>query len=356
MESLPKSLGSLKQLVSLHLRWMPIKRLPAALTNLASLQVLDLSMSKITELPFGIHKLTSLRRLHLLECDDLQCLPRSISRLTALQCLNTWGCEKVWTKHGKKKAASVNDLASLRQLKMLSLWNRAETISEGTLGSMLQMETLFLRDDVMMSLPGDMMNLSKLKELWLMCPKIVKIDGWFCEFQNLTRLRLLYCLELEDLPSLHKMKSLRELRVHGCSKLKKLPTEFGEKGAFPALEVFSLSHLNELEELPTIMVKEDVMPLLKIFTIMKCEALKLLPENYLYLKTLQKIRVFGCSMLLENLENIKIETKVKVITMHVTEDIIDTYLQKMYSREGWFYSDFWCNELVLFMEELFMNL
>lgn len=131
MESLPKILESLKQLVSLHLRWMPIKRLPTALTNLVSLQVLDLSYFNITELPFGIHKLTSLQCLDLFRCHDLQCLPHTISHLTSLQCLNMRGCGKALKKHDKKKAASVNDLASLTQLKILSLWNRGETISEG---------------------------------------------------------------------------------------------------------------------------------------------------------------------------------------------------------------------------------
>ena len=107
-----------------------------------------------------------------------------------------------------------------------------------TLGSMLQMEPLALRDDFMMSLQGDMMNMSKLKTLTLFCSEIVKINGWFCEFQNLTRLHLRGCVKLEELPSLHKMKSLRELQLHGCSKLKKLPTKFGEKGEFTSLEIF----------------------------------------------------------------------------------------------------------------------
>ena len=40
---------------------------------------------------------------------------------------------------------------------------------------------------------------------------------------------------------------------------------------------------------------------------MLCEELRMLPKSYLNIKTLQKIRLWGCSMVLENLE--KIESK-----------------------------------------------
>jgi disease resistance protein RPS2 len=302
VESLPNSLGCLKQLVYLKLRSVPIKRLPEALTNLSTLQILDLSSSGITQLPSSIHKLRSLCYLDLSYCDDLQCLPLSISRLTSLQHLDIFGCRNVWTKHDKAKPASINDLGCLTQLKRLRLDNEAETISEGTLGSMVQMDTLELFDRTMTSLPTDMMNMSKLKRLRLCCPQILKFDSRFCEFQNLVHLHLWYCERLEELSDLHKLKGLRQLYIYGCSKLKKLPTEFGEKGAFPLLELFSLIELEELEELPTIIANEDVLSSLKIFTIMKCEALKMLPEDYLHLKALKKIKVYGCSMVLENLQ------------------------------------------------------
>jgi hypothetical protein len=89
------------------------------------------------------------------------------------------------------------------------------------------------------------------------------------------------------------------------------------------------------------------MPMLKVFTMMKCEALQILPESYLNLKTLQKIRVYGCSMVLENLQRIKIvDTKVEVVTMSTTDtqEIIEKYLQVRNLKEGWSYGEFWCNE------------
>lgn len=357
VESLPKSVGHLKQLVCLRLRSAPIKRLPAAVTDLASLQILDLGDSGITELPCGIDKLRSLRYLDLSFCDDLQCLPRSILHLTSLQYLDTWRSSKVWTKHDKKKAASINDLGSLTQLKTLRLYNNgAETISEGTLASMLQMETLQLEDTVMTSVPHDMVNMSNLKRLGLFCSGMVNMEDRVCEFHNLIHLQLSDCHMLEELPELHKLRSLRQLDICHCSKLKKFPKEFAEKGAFPLLEIFSLIELDELEELPTIISEEGVMSSLKIFTLIKCEALKRLPENYLYLKTLKKMRVYGCSMILENLETIKIvDTKVEVVTMSTinTQEIIEMFIRICNTKEGWLYSAFWHNELFISLGNLY---
>jgi hypothetical protein len=69
-----------------------------------------------------------------------------------------------------------------------------------------------------------------------------------------------------------------------------------------------------LEELPYI--KEAAMLMFKIFTIMKCEVLQIFSQSYLNLKTFQKIRVYDCSMVSENLKRVKIiDTKLEVVTM-----------------------------------------
>jgi len=80
---------------------------------------------------------------------------------------------------------------------------------------------------------------------------------------------------VEELPDLHKIKSLRQLDIFQCNKLKKFPKEFGEVGAFPLLEKFAVVELNELEELP--IIEDGAMSSLKIVTIMLCESLKMFP-------------------------------------------------------------------------------
>jgi len=313
----------LKQLVCLRLLKVPIKRLPASLTKLAGLQILQLCHSGITELPSDIHKLRSLRFLGLSACNDLQYLPSSFSGLTSLQLLFIGHGTNLWTKSRGEKAACINDLGALTQLKGLHLANNGEIIREGTFGAMSQLKTLHLELTMM-----DIIHMAKLKILSLKSFHMVKLQSSFPAFQNLIYLRLQHCQMLEELPHLHNLGSLRHLDIISCSKIKEFPLEFGERGAFSLLQTFSLVKLDELMELPEI--EEGAMPSLKMFTIMKCEALKMLPENYLYFHKLQKLRVYGCSMVLENLKVQKALTKVEVITMStvVLEEFLEKYLAK----------------------------
>jgi disease resistance protein RPS2 len=206
LPSLPDSVGRLKQLVFLNLTEVPITTLPPSLTNLVNLQILNLTGTRITALPYDIHKLISLRYLSLDRCSDLQCLPYSISRLRFLQYF--WGSSSMWTnhreKHGGKRAASINDLGKLTQLKSLFLDNDGQAISDGTFGNLAHVETLELTLTTMVSLPQDITNMTKLRGFTLCCPHVVEMESNFCQFQYLTHLRLKSCFNLEEVPHLHK--------------------------------------------------------------------------------------------------------------------------------------------------------
>jgi disease resistance protein RPS2 len=358
VQSLPESVGGLKQLVCLMLAGVPIKRLPASLTTLANLQILNLTRSSITELPSDIDRLRCLRYLSMYHCDDLQCLPCSISGLTSLQKLDMSYCSKVWDKKRRlKKMASITNLSTLTQLKVLRVQNNGETISRETFGSMLQMEALQLQLTLMTDLPDDIFNMSKLRRFSLECSHVVRMESKFSKFHNLTQFQLWSCSTLEDLPDLHKLSSLKYLVIFNCPKLKKFPREFTELGAFPSLEIFSLVYLDELEEL--LPIKEGAMPMLKVFTMVECIVLQLLPESYLNLKTLQKIRVYGCPMVSENLQKIKmVNTKVEVVTMSSadTQEIRKKFSQLRDSKEGYSYGELWCKEFWVFLQELYRTL
>lgn len=195
---------------------MPIKRLPASFTNLAALRILVLEGSEITELPSDLDRLRSLSYLALGKCRELKCVPCSISRLTSLQCLYIMGCSSMtWTtgKQRPQKAASMNSLGSLTHLKRLYLENYGETMSEGMLGSLVDMETLELRLTNMENLPDGIFYISKLRKLHLRCRDMVRMESKFCEFHNLTILKLWSCENLEELPDLHKLRNLRQLDI-----------------------------------------------------------------------------------------------------------------------------------------------
>lgn len=299
LSSLPETVGDLKQLVCLRLRGLPIRRLPASLINLVSLEILELNGSNIIELPSGIHKLRSLRCLGLDCCENLEYLSLDIKRLESLEHLEMDKCNNLWTKRQSyKEVASINDLKSLKCLKRLYLQNNGKTLDVGTLEGMPQMETLHLTLTNMPSLWPDMINMSKLRRLSLDCSDMVNMDIRFVQYEKLTCLRLQNCLRLEELPELHRLRSLKQLDIIWCPRMKTFPTSFGKRGAFPSLELLSLVRLPELLKLPVL--EPGAMPCLKIFSIMQCEALNELPKTYLNLSTLQKVRAYGCPIIKEN--------------------------------------------------------
>jgi len=150
------------------------------------------------------------------KCGHLQYLPCSISRLTSLQGLTIYGCTNLWEKCEPKKwkkVVSISSLANLKQLTRLHLTNNAGIIREGTLGNMIEMNTLMLQLTKVRSLPSDMNNMSKLRKLYMRklhmeCPNLVRIENSFCSFQNTTSPILYKCNMLEELSHLHKLNNL----------------------------------------------------------------------------------------------------------------------------------------------------
>jgi hypothetical protein len=123
-------------------------------------------------------------------------------------------------------------------------------------------------------------------------------------------------------------------------------------GAFSMLKIFSLVELNKLEELPKL---KGAMASLQIFTIMECQALTMLSLSYLELKTLQKLRIYGCSMVAEYLKRFeRINTMVEVVTMsrEDNEEAKKRYLHVKGQMTNWLYREFWCDELFLFLKNL----
>ncbi|GLJ28870.1 hypothetical protein SUGI_0569040 [Cryptomeria japonica] len=353
--ALPENIGCLKHLVSLNLSSVPITRLPNSITTLNNLQMLHLYRSYIRELPSNIHKMSSLRVLDISFCKKLHSLPYGISQLKSMELLKLRSSPNVWVKSEQSKrrrdSFSINDLSALKQVKWLQLSNNGETIQERTLGSMMQMESLHLDLTKMESLPHDIIAMSRLRKLWLTCPQLLKTEHTFSGFQHLIYIKFMKCYMLKQLPDLHKLVRLKQLDIVRCTNIENLPKEFGENGAFPMLETFSLVCLDKLEELPRL--EEEAMPSLKVFSLVLCEALQMLPENYWNLKSLDKIRVYGCSAVLKRIEENHLlrSSKVQILTLSAADTIasvkrMETILLK---REHWLFGEFWSNELFHFL-------
>ncbi|GLJ28849.1 hypothetical protein SUGI_0568490 [Cryptomeria japonica] len=350
LQSLPKNVGNLKHLACLRLCFVPIKKLPYSVGNLRNLQVLDLYQANITQLPSSISKLTSLKLLDIGSCKHLQCMPYGISHLRSLMYLNAAG------KKCRRGRLSINDLGTLNQLKWLVLANKGEIVREGTLGTMKQMESLFLDLADTEKLPHDMIAMSKLRTLWLACPHLIQIEDSFCGFKNMGSIRLFNCGKLKQLPPLQKLENLKHLQIVKCPNIEKFPEEFGKRGGFPKLEVLSVVGLEKLEQMP--MVEEGALPSLKILTIMKCEAVQRLPQCYWNLKNVEKISVYGCSKVLhvmaEEEKFIKKKSRVQTITLSSTETktLEKRYYDILHRGEHVYYGEFWCSEMFQFLDNI----
>ncbi|KAH9317288.1 hypothetical protein KI387_019057, partial [Taxus chinensis] len=103
--------------------------------------------------------------------------------------------------------------------------------------------------------------------------------------------------------------------------------------------------LDKLEVLPV--VEEGAMPSLKTLTIMECEALQMLSESYWNLKSVEKIRVYGCTMVLDIIE-IPIMTNVQTIALSTidTQAWQERFREMTDRDEDMLYSEFWSNELL----------
>ncbi|GLJ28852.1 hypothetical protein SUGI_0568530 [Cryptomeria japonica] len=356
LQSLPKNVGSLKHLVCLRLCFVPIKKLPYSVGTLRNLQVLDLYQSDITQLPSSISKLTSLQILDIGSCNHLQCMPYGISHLRSLKYLTAGSPRNGAWKKCRTGQLSINDLGTLNQLKWLVLANKGEIVREGMLGTMKQMESLFLDLADTEKLPHDMTAMSKLRILWLACPHLIQIEDSVCKFKNMGSIRLFNCGKLKQLPPLQKLENLKHLQIVKCPNIEKFPEEFGKGGGFPKLEVFSVVEVDKLEQLP--MVEEGALPSLKILTIMKCEALQRLPQCYWNLKNVEKIRVYGCSMVLhvmaEEDKFIKKTSRVQTITLSSTETktLEKRYYDILHRGEHVYYGEFWCSEMFQFLDNI----
>ncbi|GLJ11728.1 hypothetical protein SUGI_0175540 [Cryptomeria japonica] len=310
IQELPSSFGRMKQLVCLRLARLPIKKLPESITKLRKLQILDLSTcNKLERLPSGIDNLVSLRYLDLSQCQHLQSLPSGISKLTSLQYLRTEGCWQAWEPRiqtqsklcfrAPERAACFGDLQTLTQLKWLGLEDARATIKHGTLGTMMEMRTLVLNLTKMTALPDDMTAMTKMKTLFIKCRDLIETPPRLSEFEHLGCLILSGCDKLQQISALHSLPRLRRLDMGGSYEMKDLPQEFGETGAFPALERFWVDQMYALERLPAVI--EGAMPQLKILGVVVCPRVEMLSAGFFKLQHLQQIQVYSSPQVLQRM-------------------------------------------------------
>ncbi|KAG5589258.1 hypothetical protein H5410_039772 [Solanum commersonii] len=226
--ALPSSIGMLKGLVKLHVRYCSkLEILPEEIGDLENLEKLDASYSRLISQP-----------------------PASIIRLNKLKFLSF---EKGNTKVGHKDGVcfvfpQVNEgLCSLEYLNL----NYCNLIDGGLpedIGCLSSLKELYLWGNNFEHLPRSMAQLGTLKFLNLShCKKIKELPG-FTGMPNLETLNLIKCMNLFEIHhSLGFLKKLCGLTLTNCIQLKR----------FPGLCIDSLKYLclrdcSSLEKFPEI--------------------------------------------------------------------------------------------------------
>ncbi|CAN6544816.1 unnamed protein product [Malus baccata var. baccata] len=303
LEKFPEILEPMEHMVSLSLRGTAVEMLPSSVGNLISLQTLDLSGCKhLVSLPTNICKLKYLEELNLSGCSELEkfpeilepmehlvslslqgtaveMLPSSIGNLISLQTLDLSGC-----KHLVSLPTNICKLKYLEELN-LSGCSELEKFPE-ILEPMEHLVSLSLQGTAVGRLPSSIGNLIRLQTLYLSGCKHLKdvetsLDLYACypnkhlPFNQLKRLYLYYCRELEKLPftytgflSLEELDlsdsgileipnglvcstSLKRIYLSG-TKIRSIPASIKRASRLSELNLVGCKQLQSLPELPAL--------------------------------------------------------------------------------------------------------
>ncbi|KAF7124073.1 hypothetical protein RHSIM_Rhsim12G0032500 [Rhododendron simsii] len=232
--------------------------------NMPSLQVLDLSRTRIKSLPTSISKLNGLRELVLLDCEDLEALPKEISALKELEVLYVGRSILEIGRRGTKREELIipaGMICGIPRIEVIEITSRLSDESTEDilkdLSNLGSLSSLVFDFHILEFLCLD--ELSNLKSI--LClemeegqsppppppPPPLNVNS----FTNLTRLQLWDCPLIEHLFSsgfmLQQMSNLKDLLVLNCRGLNGMIPE-DEKVEYEALPKLSYLYLYGLPE------------------------------------------------------------------------------------------------------------
>ena len=202
LRTLPESIGNLKSLKLLFLRFNRLKTIPETIGNLTSLKYLNLQSNKLDTIPESIGNLKFLETLRL-DRNPLNSIPESIGNLASLKELYLGEIELAILPE------SIGNLSSLRYLSLER--NQLTTLPE-SIGNLSSLETLMLRENRLELLPQTIGNLKSLRVLSLFGNELTTLPE---SFKNLKSLKSLFLWKnkIRELPkSIIQLESLQTLR------------------------------------------------------------------------------------------------------------------------------------------------
>ncbi|KAM5552173.1 hypothetical protein ABKV19_026842 [Rosa sericea] len=269
------------------LRYLSDGLLPLSLKELS---ISDCSsLESIPIIPDGLQYCTSLQELRISGCPEITSIPAQYC--TSLQELGIGRCPKITSIPSE----------GLPSLGRLRLWKCPELSSlPSGLGCCTSLVHLEVREcPKVTSIPIDSLS-TTLRSLWVKNPESLpilhggftslrqlvidgcqstQIDLQFCQILvSLEDLTIRDCPNLETVPSLDKLTSLRELSIGGCSRLTCLPSglAMASPHVFTRLKFLQIGPFwNELDSFPAL----QVLPQLESLAIWGWPKLKSLPEQ-----------------------------------------------------------------------------
>jgi len=279
---LPPEIGQLKNLQSLELDYLRLKRLPPEIGQLQNLQTLNVGGNFDLILPPEIGQLQNLRYLYL-HGTSLKSVPSVVSQLENLQELHlkrnylvSLSPEIGQLKNLQSLDLRDNDLTELsseigqlHNLQTLKLYDNKLINLPPEIGQLHSLQNLDLRDNDLTELPPEIGQLHNLQTLDISHNDLIPLPPEINQLQNLQEITLKYCnlskytpeinqlknLQLLDLegngkielsPEISQLKNLRELNLEGNNMKVLLP----EIGQLKSLEVLDLSYMRHLTTLP----------------------------------------------------------------------------------------------------------
>ncbi|XP_031378529.1 TMV resistance protein N-like [Punica granatum] len=329
LKELPDSIGQLNSLVELRLGNSGITSLPRSLGTLEKLELLDTSCcsSQEGEIPTEVEMVARISRCARLGFGRVKILPEGISSLSRrrthyrkgrLQTLPELPSSLISLKVEGSTRLAFPDLSALINLKELYLCGDFKLSGE-CLAKLFKLEKLVLKSVSIISLPEEIVDFSRLKEIDISHCTELKCLPVLPSSLCLLKIRL--CSSLQKLPSLSNLKNLLELRIDCCAMV----TEIDGLGDLVSLQVLCIHDFPELSKLKNLCKAIESIPdlsrlqrlknlilegcdnlrglnglgelgLLELLNMNGCKAIEKLP-NLSRLQRLRVLRMEGCDKL-----------------------------------------------------------